>query len=222
MSSLENNARRIADVALQRFTDKQKKRILVAVTGAPGSGKSTLAERAVEILNEEGVVNAALFPMDGYHFDDMVLERLGRRENKGTADTFDVHGLRHMLLRLKKNEDDIIAIPVFDRSIEISRAGGRLISQTTDIIICEGNYLLVNQEPWSQLQPIFDLTIFIDVDEVELRDRLQQRWRGHGLDDIEINRKVEKNDLPNGLFIIANSYDPEIRIINSKPIKDLV
>ena len=222
MSSLENNARRIADVALQRFTDKQKKRILVAVTGAPGSGKSTLAERAVEILNEEGVVNAALFPMDGYHFDDMVLERLGRRENKGTADTFDVHGLRHMLLRLKKNEDDIIAIPVFDRSIEISRAGGRLISQTTDIIICEGNYLLVNQEPWSQLQPIFDLTIFIDVNEEELRQRLQQRWRGHGLDDIEINRKVEKNDLPNGHFIIANSYDPEVRIINSKPIKDLV
>ncbi|WP_343315151.1 nucleoside/nucleotide kinase family protein [Brucella sp. BE17] len=221
MSSLENNARRIADVALQRFADKQKKRILVAIAGAPGSGKSTLAERAVEILNEEGVVNAALFPMDGYHYDDMVLEKLGRRENKGAADTFDVHGLRHMLLRLKKNEDDVIAIPVFDRSIEISRAGGRLIAQKNDIVICEGNYLLVKQAPWNRLQPIFDLTIFIDVDEEELRRRLQQRWRRHGLDGVEINRKVEKNDLPNGLFVISNSLDLEIRIINSQRSKEL-
>ena len=214
MSSIEGNARRIANTAQQCLTDAQNQRVLIAVAGAPGSGKSTLAERAVEFINEERLLNAALFPMDGYHYDDLVLESMGRRAFKGAIDTFDAHGLRHMLQRLKANEDDVVAIPVFDRSIEIARAGGRLIPQSTNIIICEGNYLLSRQTPWNRLRPIFDFTIFVDVDESELRRRLQERWRGYGLDEAEIKRKVEENDLPNGLSIMATIAEPDLRLKN--------
>lgn len=216
MSSIEDNARRIADIALQRFIDAGNRRVLIAVAGAPGSGKSTLAERAVDLINEQRSVKAALFPMDGYHYDDAVLEAMGRRAFKGAIDTFDAHGLRHMLQRLKANEDDVVAIPVFDRSIEIARAGGRLIPQSTDIIICEGNYLLARQAPWDRLKPIFDFTIFVDVDEDELRRRLQQRWGGYGLDEAEVNRKVEENDLPNGLSIVSTSAEPDLRLENAE------
>jgi len=215
MSSIENNARRIASIAVQRLIDAENQRVLVAVAGAPGSGKSTLAERAVDIINEESLVKAALFPMDGYHYDDVVLGSMGRRAFKGAIDTFDAHGLRYMLQRLKTNADDVIAIPVFDRSLEIARAGGRLIPQSTDIIICEGNYLLAQQVPWDRLKPIFDFTIFIDVDEDELRRRLQKRWRSYGLDGAEINRKVEENDLSNGLSIMSTSTEPDLRLKNS-------
>ncbi|CAK7260485.1 MULTISPECIES: nucleoside triphosphate hydrolase [unclassified Shinella] len=216
MSSIEDNARRIADIALQRFIDAGNRRVLIAVAGAPGSGKSTLAERAVDLINEQRSVKAALFPMDGYHYDDAVLEAMGRRAFKGAIDTFDAHGLRHMLQRLKANEDDVVAIPVFDRSIEIARAGGRLIPQSTDIIVCEGNYLLARQAPWDRLKPIFDFTIFVDVDEGELRRRLQQRWCGYGLDEAEVNRKVEENDLPNGLSIVSTSAEPDLRLENAE------
>jgi len=216
MSSIENNARRIADIALQRFTDAGNRRVLIAVAGAPGSGKSTLAERAVDLINDEHVVNAALFPMDGYHYDDAVLEAMGRRAFKGAIDTFDAHGLRHMLQRLKANEDDVVAVPVFDRAIEIARAGSRLIPQSSAIIICEGNYLLARQAPWDRLKPIFDFTIFVDVDEEELRRRLQERWRSFGLNEAEINRKVEENDLPNGLSIMSTSAGPDLRLKNSE------
>ncbi len=215
MSNIENNARRIADIALERFAEAGNRRILVAVAGAPGSGKSTLAERAVELLNEGHVANAALFPMDGYHYDDVVLEALRRRAFKGAIDTFDAHGLRHMLLRLKANKDDVVAIPVFDRAIEIARAGGRLIPQSVEIVICEGNYLLAQQLPWNRLKPIFDFSIFVDVDEDELRLRLRERWRSFGLDEAEITRKVEENDLPNGLAIMAKSAEPDLRLQNS-------
>lgn len=213
MSSLEMNARRIADIALQQF--KGRKRVLIAVAGAPGSGKSTLAERAVDLINDGKTGRAALFPMDGYHYDDAVLESMGRLASKGAIDTFDAHGFRHMLQRLKANEDDAIAIPVFDRAIEIARAGGRLILQSTDIIICEGNYLLVDREPWKLLKPIFDFTVFVEVDEAELRRRLIDRWRGFGLDEAELMRKVEDNDLPNGLAIMSASADPDLRLTNS-------
>jgi pantothenate kinase len=214
MSSIESNAHQIVAIARKRFAD-EKRRILIAVAGAPGSGKSTLAERAVELLNEDRFGCAALFPMDGYHYDDVVLEAAGRRPFKGAIDTFDAHGLRHMLLRLKENADDVVAIPVFDRTIEIARAGGRLIPQSVDILVCEGNYLLAEQAPWDRLKSIFDFTVFVDVSEDNLRKRLRERWSSYGLDPNEINRKVEENDLPNGLAIISGSTEPDQRIDNN-------
>ncbi len=214
MKTIEDNAREIATHTLAHVAEKKGRRVMIAIAGAPGSGKSTIAEHVVDQLNREDGISAALFPMDGYHYDDAVLEDMGRRAFKGAIDTFDAHGLRHMLVRLKANEDDVIAVPVFDRSIEISRAGGRLIPQSVDIIVCEGNYLLSHQTPWNLLKPIFDLTVFVDVDENDLRRRLQDRWRGFGLDDAEITRKVEENDLPNGMSIISASAEPDLRVKN--------
>ncbi|MND60509.1 nucleoside triphosphate hydrolase [Agrobacterium tumefaciens] len=219
MSKIDDNAREIADLTLKRLASAKGRRVMIAIAGAPGSGKSTIAEHVVDVLNAGEGVSAALFPMDGFHYDDAVLEEMKRRPFKGAIDTFDAHGLRHMLERLKANEDDKVAVPVFDRAIEIARAGGRLIPQSVDIIVCEGNYLLASQSPWDRLKQIFDLTVFVDVDEDDLRARLRDRWRSFGLGEDEINRKVEENDLPNGRFIISASTEPDLRIGNmgSKP-----
>ncbi len=214
MSKIDDNAREIAALALKRSAGANGRRVMIAIAGAPGSGKSAIAERVVDVLNAGEGVSAALFPMDGFHYDDAVLEEMKRRPFKGAIDTFDAHGLRHMLGRLKANEDDIVAVPVFDRAIEIARAGGRLIPQSVDIIVCEGNYLLAGQSPWDRLKPIFDLTVFVDVGEDDLRNRLRERWRSFGLAEDEINRKVEENDLPNGRFIISTSTQPDLRIGN--------
>ncbi|MDR6590863.1 nucleoside triphosphate hydrolase [Agrobacterium tumefaciens] len=219
MSKIDDNAREIAGLTLKRLASAKGRRVMIAIAGAPGSGKSTIAEHVVDVLNAGEGVSAALFPMDGFHYDDAVLEEMKRRPFKGAIDTFDAHGLRHMLERLKANEDDVVAVPVFDRAIEIARAGGRLIPQSVDIIVCEGNYLLASQSPWDRLKQIFDLTVFVDVDEDDLRARLRDRWRSFGLGEDEINRKVEENDLPNGRFIISSSTEPDLRIGNpgSKP-----
>jgi len=214
LSKIDENASEIASVAAERLSQNGGKRILIAIAGAPGSGKSTLAEKVVHGLSGDRI-NAALFPMDGYHYDDIVLEQMGRRPFKGAIDTFDAHGFRRMLERLKANEDDVVAVPVFDRSIEIARAGANLIPQSTDVIVCEGNYLLSLKAPWDRLKAIFDFTVFVDVSEDNLRKRLQDRWRSYGLDPKEINRKVEENDLPNGLAIISGSAEPDRRIDNN-------
>ncbi|AYM84766.1 nucleoside triphosphate hydrolase [Agrobacterium tumefaciens] len=214
MSKIDDNAREIAGLTLKRLAGAKGRRVMIAIAGAPGSGKSTIAEHVVDVLNADEGVSAALFPMDGFHYDDAVLEEMKRRPFKGAIDTFDAHGLRHMLERLKANEDDKVAVPVFDRAIEIARAGGRLIPQSVDIIVCEGNYLLASQSPWDRLKQIFDLTVFVDVDEDDLRARLRDRWRSFGLGEDEINRKVEENDLPNGRFIISASTEPDLRIGN--------
>jgi pantothenate kinase len=180
-------------------------RTVVAIAGAPGSGKSTLAGRLVSLLNDNAEGCAALLPMDGYHYDDGVLIERGLRTRKGAPETFDVLGLLHMLGRLRRNEEDEIAIPVFDRDLEISRAGARLIPRAVRVLIVEGNYLLLNQHPWSLLRATFDITVAVEVPEDVLRQRLIERWRGYGLTPPEVEAKVEGNDLPNGRYVVANS-----------------
>jgi len=180
-------------------------RTVVAIAGAPGSGKSTLAEALVDGLNARDPGSAALLPMDGFHFDDRVLDALGRRARKGAPDTFDVGGLDHSLARLRTRDEAFVAVPVFDRAIEIARAGARLIPAGVPVIVAEGNYLLLKDAPWSALARHFELTVRLDVPEDVLRARLALRWQGYGLSDGEIARKLEENDLPNGRTVTMRS-----------------
>jgi pantothenate kinase len=187
----------------------QSARSLTAIAGAPGSGKSTLAEAVVTQLNEEAPGSAAVLPMDGYHFDDRVLVPRGLRPRKGAPDTFDVAGFYHMLHRLKRNEEAEIAVPVFDRDLEIARAGARLILRSVRHLIVEGNYLLLDRPGWSTLRSLFDTTLMIAVPEAVLRQRLVERWQGYQLPADEVTARVETNDLPNGRLIVAASAPAE-------------
>ncbi len=187
-------------------------RIIAAIAGPPGSGKSTVAEALAERLNARTPGIAAVLPMDGYHYDDLYLVPAGLRPRKGAPDTFDVAGFRHMLARLRANDEPQIAVPVFDRSIEIARAGARMIDASVRIIVTEGNYLLLNTAPWSSLQPLYDLTVLIDVPESTLRARLTERWQHYNLTPDQIAEKLDGNDLPNGRFVMATSIPPDYRL----------
>ncbi|WP_223476186.1 nucleoside triphosphate hydrolase [Oricola indica] len=195
----------LSDLAKTLVVRGDKGRLVVALAGAPGAGKSTLAEKLVDLIAEDAPGLAAILPMDGYHFDNMLLDKLGRRARKGAPDTFDVAGFRHMLQRLRSDEEDAVAVPVFDRDIEIARAGARLIPRQARIIVAEGNYLLLGDAPWSDLSPLFDVTIRINVSEETLRERLEARWRGYGMSPADIRGKLEENDLPNGRLVLARS-----------------
>lgn len=189
-----------------------ERRILCAIAGAPGAGKSTLAEALVAQLNQRSPGSAALLPMDGFHYDDLYLVPAGLRSRKGAPETFDTGGLRHMLARLRANDEAVVAVPVFDREIEIARAGARMIPQSARVIVVEGNYLLLTRPPWNALAESFDVTVMVDVPAEVLRARLTRRWRRHHLSPDEIRAKLEENDLPNGLIVRAESAPADFRI----------
>lgn len=191
-------------VALARDLLAQPGRQVMAIVGAPGSGKSTLVERLAELLP-----GAAVLPMDGFHYDDAVLHQMGRRPWKGAPDTFDVGGLRSTLARLRDPAEGAVAVPVFDRDLEISRGSARIIPPEARLILVEGNYLLLNSAPWPGLRLLFDLTIRIEVPEDELRRRLTRRWAGYGLTPDQIAFKLDENDLPNGRRAVADSAAPD-------------
>ncbi|EEW25166.1 nucleoside triphosphate hydrolase [Rhodobacter ferrooxidans] len=166
-------------------------RFLTALAGPPGSGKSTLAADLVRALGP----GAKAVPMDGFHFDDRVLIARGARDRKGAPDTFDVQGFLHLLRRLRA--EDEVAIPLFDRDLEISRAGAEIITAADRLLVVEGNYLLLNEAPWTEAAPLFDLTVWIEVPEAELDRRLLARWAHHGKTPAQARAWIDGNDLPN-------------------------
>lgn len=174
-------------------------RFIVAIAGPPGSGKSTLSARLHELLPEGA---SEVVPMDGFHYDDAVLERRGLRARKGAPESFDFAGFEALLKRIRAGEPDI-AIPVFDRSMELSRAAASIVATQTKFILVEGNYLLLDEEPWSRLAPLFDFSIFVDVPRNELERRLMERWHGHGRSDEDARAWIASNDLPNIERVLA-------------------
>ena len=174
-------------------------RFVVAIAGPPGSGKSTLAQRLNVVLPEDA---SAVVPMDGFHFDDTVLDSRGLRPRKGAPETFDYAGFAALLKRIRAGEPEV-AIPVFDRSMELSRAGASIIGSGVKFVLVEGNYLLLDEEPWSALSGLFDFSIFVDVPRGELERRLLERWRGHGKSDEDARAWIASNDLPNIERVLA-------------------
>jgi pantothenate kinase len=202
---------RLADILQARAVAG---RVIMAIAGAPGSGKSTLADKLVGKLNGRHPGLASVLPMDGYHYDDLYLIPAGLRPRKGAPHTFDVGGLYHTLLRLRTRDEPEVAVPVFDRKIEIARAGARLIPSDLPVIVVEGNWLLLDQTPWTRLRPMFDLTVMVEVPENILRSRLRGRWERLGLTEEEILAKLEENDLPNGRLVRDGSVAADFRLGN--------
>jgi pantothenate kinase len=178
-------------------------RYIIGIAGAPGSGKSTFAHELLKVLLAKGET-AVVVPMDGYHFDDIILNARGHRARKGAWYTFDAPGFVHLIKRIKSVEADI-AIPVFDRSMELSRAAADVIGAKTRFIIVEGLYLLLKREPWNGLKPLFDISVFVNVSKSELERRLTKRILDHGHDETYAKNWIASNDMLNADEVIGNS-----------------
>jgi pantothenate kinase len=200
-------------MALARLIrDKAKNayRFMVAIAGAPASGKSTLAQHLRDALVATGET-AIVVPMDGFHYDDAILNARGHRPRKGAPFTFDTPGFEVLLKRIKAGESNI-AIPVFDRSMELARAGADIVDDKAKFIVVEGNYLLLNQEPWSRLKPLFDFTVYLNVPLEELEQRLIKRWLDHGFDMDYAKNWIASNDILNIREVINNSAPADLTI----------
>jgi pantothenate kinase len=181
-------------------------RFIVGVAGPPGAGKSTIAQAIAAAIG----ARARVVPMDGFHLDNAVLDRLGLRARKGAPETFDALGFVHLMQRLRAGGD--AAIPVFDRDADLARAGADLVTRADKYLIVEGNYLLLDEAPWRDLAPLFDLTVFIDVPEDELDRRLVQRWHHHGKTPQEARHWIDSNDMPNIRRVTQGSRQADIVI----------
>lgn len=210
VTSLETLAARVSAQAV-------RDRLVVALAGPPGSGKTTTSEALQAELQQRYGSTVQIVPMDGFHYDNAILAERRLSARKGSPQTFDVGSFETVLMRLAAKNRVEVAVPVFDRENDLARASARIIRGETEIVIVEGNYLLLRDEPWDRLGKYFDLTVMISCDEGLLRPRLIKRWLDLGYSESEALQKVETNDLPNAKRVLTDSRTADIEYVSPSP-----
>lgn len=173
-------------------------RRLLGIAGPPGAGKSTLAAALAARLPSERV---AVLPQDGFHLADSVLAVLGLSHRKGAPETFDVQGFRCLLDRVRHDRKSVIYAPEFRRELEAAIAGSIRIHPGTLLVIVEGNYLLLNTGPWSQIRDMLDESWYLQLPDPTRVSRLIHRHRDHGRSLEEAQAWALGNDERNAAII---------------------
>lgn len=182
-------------------------RKILGLVAPPGAGKSTLTEclLAHHPQHVQGV------PMDGFHLANSELARLGRKERKGAPDTFDAAGFVNLLRRLKNQSPaETIYAPEFRRDIEEAIAGAIAIGPDTFLVITEGNYLLLDDQPWVQVREVVDEIWYLDVpDELRL-ERLLTRHMQFGRSRAQALAWIASTDEPNAVRIARTRQHADV------------
>lgn len=143
-------------------------RTLLGIAGTPGAGKSTLAAAIAR-----AVPGSVVVPMDGFHLTTAELEARGWVAERGTPRTFDAQAYVALLHALRRGVQ--VRAPAFDRSREEPVPDAIDVAADAPLVITEGNYLLLDTEPWAQLVSLLDEVWFVEVDEASRLARLVAR-----------------------------------------------
>ena len=191
---------------LRKLTAIQKdkgRRILVMLAAPPGSGKSCLLCFLEHLTQEhEDLGRIQTIGMDGFHRRQEYLishsvlrdgEEIPMVKIKGAPVTFD---LEHLTKSVKKvAAGEVCGWPVYDRLLHNPIENALTVSG--EIVILEGNYLLLNEPGWSELKNDADYTISISAEEDFLRERLIDRRIKTGVDPEAAVQFVDFSDMPN-------------------------
>lgn len=179
-------------------------RSILAIAGPPGSGKTTLARwlsAALCRLAESPICVAV--PMDGFHLANTTLDALGRHEHKGREDTFDGWGFLALMKRILAETEHTVYAPTFERDVDEPIAGSLAIEPTTRLIVVEGNYLLMDHEPWISAQRLYRETWYVETAPETRKKRLLARHTEHGRTQTAAREWIQRVDEKNAHGIAA-------------------
>src|SRR2546423_13296915 len=94
-----------------------------------------------------------------------------------------------MIRRLAEGRETVYA-PEFRREIEEPIAGAVPVNPEVQLVITEGNYLLLPDDPWSGIRPLLTEAWFLAPDEPERIERLVSRHRRYGRSLVEAPQRA--------------------------------
>ena len=220
----EENIEGIFLPLLKRLTEIQNalgRRTLVFLAAPPGAGKSTLSEFLRHLsVNTPEVTPITVIGMDGFHRrQEYLISHTAVRDGKeipmvgikGAPVTFDLDLFHNSVQRAAAGED--IEWPDYDRTLHNPVYRGRRV--TGDIVLLEGNYLLLDEDGWRDLREYADYTIKITADPAILKKRLTDRKSASGMPREKAEEFVLFSDMYNARLCLEQSgkADLELRLL---------
>ncbi len=198
---------------LTKLTELQgmmDRKVVAFIAAPPATGKTTLAQ-FLEKLSREDIMltNVRALSMDGFHYPAEFLKankilhdgkEILLNDIKGAPETFDVDTLQIKLREVRQEGTDW---NIYDRKIHdvIENA----FSVEDDIILLEGNYLLLEEPRWTNIRVLADYTVFVKADPTMLKDRLISRKIRGGLTSEEAANFYLNSDSRNVERVLKNS-----------------
>lgn len=184
----------------------------IALAGAPGSGKSTVAEALKSRLGEL----LTIIPMDGFHYYRSELDKMDNPAEayarRGAPFTFNAPKFVNAVIKARREGEGLF--PGFDHGRGDPVENKILLNKQAKIVLVEGNYLLLDEKPWSQLRHnVFDETWFLYVPLPECNRRVCARHMQTGLTKQQAQQRVENNDSLNAKLVTEVSIKNAQRII---------
>ena len=196
---------------------KQKnKRVIMFLVAPPGSGKSTLVKFLSMVSNEYYHTKIQTIGIDGFHYyqeylnnhsiningEDVVLKTI-----KGNEQTFDVEKLRCCLGEMQSSD---VYWPDYSRLIHDPVENAIFVNE--NIIIIEGNYLLLKDTKWGKLKEFCDYSVMLEVEKDILRKRLIDRKIKGGYSEKEATDWFANVDKKNIDTVLNNSYSADCKL----------
>ena len=203
---------------LAQLHNVMQRRILVMLAAPPATGKSTLVsflEHLAKSVIPEKRLQAV--GMDGFHLRQSYLlshtvevdgKSVPMASIKGAPITFDPDALTRKIAEVA--EGNICQWPHYDR--QLHDPVDNAITIDADIVLIEGNYLLLDADGWRDLSRYADYTISLTADEEMLRRRLIRRKMKTGMTREDAERFVESSDMRNVLLCLDKTMKADLEL----------
>ena len=198
---------------LTKLHREKNGRVIAFMVAPPATGKSTLTLFWEQLARKRDIFLQAV-GLDGFHYPNDYLEahfteRDGKQipliAVKGSPDTFDADGLRKKLTELKAT--DTVSWPIYSRKLHNPVPDGQKV--TGEIILLEGNWLLLNDARWRDIRQFADYTLSIKADAEILKERLISRKVQGGISRDEATAFYEQSDRLNVERVLQSSAEAD-------------
>ncbi len=202
--------------ALDALAGAEGRRVIVGLCGPPGTGKSTVAGRIRDAL---GADRAVVVQLDGFHLASSVIAGTDLAARRGAVDTFDAGGFASLVERLRSDVDRVVYAPSFERDLEEPINAAVAVRPRHDVVIVEGNYLLVDGPEWARARACLDEVWYLHTDPSLRVPRLVDRHVQSGKPRSQAEEWVRRSDESNARLIAATRHraDRVVEVVENDP-----